>query len=331
MSEIEQVVKDAKLKPFEKALEESELYPLKAKGIDVFQLNVGRLCNQACKHCHVKASPDSTEVMEKSTFDLCLEVLQKTDIPKVDITGGAPEMNPHFQWFVQECSRLKRHVMVRCNLTIILEPDYEYLPKFYREHRVEVIASLPFYTERNVDIQRGAGTFMKSIQALQMLNEVGYGKDDSGLILNLVYNPAGAFLPPPQHAIEADFKRELARRYDITFNQLYTITNMPIGRFCNFLIRTGNYDSYMQRLIDAYNPNAAEAVMCRYTLSVGWDGTLYDCDFNQMLNMSCNHSAPKHLREFNLNKLESREIITGLHCYGCTAGAGSSCGGAVVE
>jgi len=264
-------------------------------------------------------------------LEFCLEILKNRDIQTVDITGGAPEMNPHFGWFVKKVRKLEKHVMVRCNLTVILEPGYEDLPQFFADQQIEVIGSLPYYLDRNVDAQRGKGTFNKSIKALQLLNEVGYGDEGTGLVLNLVYNPGGAFLPPSQSSIEADFKRELMRRYGIQFNSLFTIANMPIGRFYDFLQRSGNYDSYMHRLISAFNPQAAAAVMCRYTLSVGWDGRLYDCDFNQMLGINCNHGAPDHLQQFDMAELQSRRIVTGLHCYGCTAGAGSSCGGAVVD
>lgn len=331
MSELQSTNPEIKFKQFDKALEESHLFPLTATGIEVFQINFGRLCNQACLHCHVEAGPNRTEIISREVLESCLRVLRESDIPTVDITGGAPEMNPHFDWFVNEVRKLDRHVLVRCNLTILLDDGYEHLPQFYAGHTIEVVASLPYYSERFVDNQRGRGTFDKSIKALQLLNQVGYGEEESGLVLDLVYNPNGAFLPPPQASIEADFKRELWRRYGVRFNHLFTITNMPIGRFRHFLERTGNYESYMQRLIDAYNPQAAAAVMCRYTLSVGWDGTLYDCDFNQMLKMNCNHGAPNHIHNFSFEQLKNRQIVTGMHCFGCTAGAGSSCGGAVTE
>jgi radical SAM/Cys-rich protein len=319
------------LRDFDSALQDSQLFPLTATGIDIFQINFGKLCNQSCKHCHVEAGPNRTEVISRETLETCLGVLRETSIPAVDITGGTPELNPHFRWFVKEIRQLDRHVMVRCNLTIILEPGQEYLPEFYRSHEAEVVASLPYYLERVVDAQRGKGIFQKSIEGLKRLNQVGYGRENSPLMLNLVYNPGGAFLPPSQAAVEEDFKRELEHRHGIRFNSLFTIANMPIGRFLEFLKRSSNYESYMHRLVDAYNPQAAAGVMCRHTLSVGWDGTLYDCDFNQMLGLSCDHGAPEHLREFNLEKLQSRRIVTGLHCYGCTAGAGSSCGGAVLD
>ncbi|NQT27484.1 arsenosugar biosynthesis radical SAM protein ArsS [candidate division KSB1 bacterium] len=322
---------DNQFKAFETALEESGLYPLTATGIEIFQPNFGKLCNQACKHCHVGAGPDRKEKISRKTLEDCLFILKESRIPVVDITGGAPELNEHFRWFVQEVKQLNRHVMVRHNLTVMFEPGQEDLPEFFKDNEVELICSLPYYLERSVDRQRGTGVFNKSMQALKRLNALGYGMEENGLQLNLVYNPGGAFLPPSQSAIEADFKRELDHRYQIRFNHLFTIANMPIGRFRDLLEKIDNYDCYMNRLIAAYNPEAAKAVMCRDTLSIGWDGRLYDCDFNQMLGMNCNHGAPSRLSEFDLKTLNSRQIVTGLHCYGCTAGVGSSCGGAVVE
>jgi radical SAM/Cys-rich protein len=316
---------------FDVALQESRLFPLTATGIEVLQINFGKLCNQACRHCHVEAGPTRAETISLASLDACLGILSSSNIPVVDMTGGAPELNSHFRWFVEQVKALGRRMIVRSNLSIVLEPGLQDLPRFYRDHGVEVVASLPYYLERNVDAQRGEGVFHKSIEALRRLNRVGYGIDGSGLVLDLVYNPGGAFLPPPQASIERDFKRELDRRYGISFNRVLTIANMPLGRFLHFLRRTGQLESYMKRLIDAYNPPATAAVMCRYTLSVGWDGTLYDCDFNQMLELRCNHGAPTHLRAFDFDKLEARRIVTGMHCYGCTAGAGSSCGGAVLD
>ncbi|HDQ00251.1 MAG TPA: radical SAM/Cys-rich domain protein [bacterium] len=322
---------DCQFNNFDDALKESNLFPLTSTGIEVLQINFGYLCNQTCKHCHVQAGPHRTEIISKETLESCLEILRASEIPTVDITGGAPEMNPHFEWFLKETAALQRQVMVRCNLTILLESKFEHLAQFYADQRVQVIASLPYYSKRFVDTQRGKGVFDRSIQALKKLNTLGFGDETTELLLNLVYNPAGAFLPPSQAGIEADFKRELWQRHGIRFNHLFTITNMPIGRFRDFLVKTGNYESYIQRLIAAYNPQAAAGVMCRYTLSVGWDGSLYDCDFNQILELNCNHGAPDHINEFDFEELRSRQIVTGLHCYGCTAGAGSSCGGTVVE
>lgn len=301
---------------------------LTAGKLEILQVNVGKMCNQVCKHCHVDAGPDRKEIMTKETMQYCLDVLQKTAIAKVDLTGGAPEMNPNFKWFVDEIKKLDRHVMVRSNLTILQANGFEDYAEFMAKHNVEIISSLPYYKASFTDKQRGDGVFNKSIAAIKKLNALGYGKENSGLTLDLVYNPVGAFLPPSQHQLELDYKRELLRNFGIVFNNLYTITNMPISRFLDYLIESGNYESYMQKLIDSFNPSAALNVMCKFTLSVGWDGLLFDCDFNQMLEMNLNHGAPNHIRNFDLAKLEQRRIITGQHCYGCTAGAGSSCGGA---
>lgn len=301
---------------------------LRAGKVEILQVNVGKMCNQVCKHCHVDAGPDRKEIMTKETMQYCLDVLQKTAIAKVDLTGGAPEMNPNFKWFVDEIKKLDRHVMVRSNLTILQANGFEDYADFMAKHNVEIISSLPYYKASFTDKQRGDGVFDKSIAAIKKLNELGYGKDNTALTLDLVYNPVGAFLPPSQHQLEQDYKRELLRNFGIVFNNLYTITNMPISRFLDYLIESGNYESYMQKLIDSFNPSAALNVMCKFTLSVGWDGALFDCDFNQMLEMNLNHGAPNHIRDFDLAKLEQRRIITGQHCYGCTAGAGSSCGGA---
>lgn len=301
---------------------------LTAGKIEILQVNVGKMCNQVCKHCHVDAGPDRREIMTKETMQYCLDVLRKTEISKVDLTGGAPEMNPNFRWFVDEIKKLNRHVMVRSNLTILQANGFEDYAEFMAKHTVEIISSLPYYKASFTDKQRGDGVFDKSIAAIKKLNELGYGKENTGLTLDLVYNPVGAFLPPSQHQLELDYKRELLRNFGIVFNNLYTITNMPISRFLDYLLESGNYESYMQKLIDSFNPSAALNVMCKFTLSVGWDGLLFDCDFNQMLEMNLNHGAPNHIRNFDLAKLEQRRIITGQHCYGCTAGAGSSCGGA---
>jgi radical SAM/Cys-rich protein len=315
--------------PFREKMRAVGLDPLRATGITVFQINVGKLCNQTCHHCHVDAAPDRREIMTYETARLCLAALSRTDIPIVDLTGGAPELNPNFRWLVQEATRLGRHVMDRCNLTVLQLPSQEDLAEFLAQNEVEVIASLPYYRPAQTDAQRGEGVFDKSIGVLRKLNSLGYGKEGTGLTLNLVYNPVGAYLPPKQAGIEAQFKRELARHHDVAFNHLYTITNMPISRFLEFLLASGNYEGYMERLVNAFNPGAAAGVMCRYTLSVGWDGTLYDCDFNQMLDLPIGYSGPGHIRDFDLTRLQSRRIVTGNHCYGCTAGAGSSCGGSI--
>jgi radical SAM/Cys-rich protein len=304
--------------------------PLKPTGIDVLQLNVGYVCNQTCSHCHVDAGPDRRESMTRQTMQQCLDALDRTPITTVDITGGAPELNPHFTWLVAELSSRRKHIMVRCNLTVILSnKKYHDLPDFFRSHRVEVVASLPYYSATRTDGQRGEGVFSKSIEALKMLNAVGYATRPE-LMLNLVYNPSGAFLPGSQKALEADFKRMLRARHNIEFNNLFVITNMPINRFLDYLMRSGNYEAYMHRLVNAFNPEAAAQVMCRNTISVGWDGRLYDCDFNQMLGLEVHSSAPRHIKDFNLEELGRRDIVLNQHCYGCTAGAGSSCGGSIV-
>ena len=315
--------------PFEEKMRTARLDPLLALGITVFQINVGKLCNQTCHHCHVDAGPDRKEAMTRETAELCVRALAKTDIPNLDITGGAPELNPNFRWLVEQAVALGRHVIDRCNLSVLLVPAQADLANFLAQHRVEVIASLPYFREAQTDAQRGSGVFAKSIAALRKLNEQGYGQPGSGLILNLVHNPVGAFLPPKQQAVEAQFRRELERRHGVVFNNLFTITNMPIGRFLEFLLASGNYESYMQRLVSAFNPVAAAGVMCRYTISIGWDGTLYDCDFNQMLALPLGFDAPLHVRDFDATLLHERRIATRNHCYGCTAGSGSSCGGSI--
>ncbi len=317
---------------FEEKLSSSGLYPLRADGIEVLQLNVGRLCNMTCRHCHVDAGPDRTDaMMERRTFERCLEILTETDIPTVDLTGGAPELNPHSRWFVEEVHRLGRHVMDRCNLTVLLTRPNEDLPAFFAEHEVEVIASLPHFRSTNTDRQRGEGTFIASIEAMKRLNEVGYGRGDPRHRLCLVTNPVGAFLPGSQDSLEGEWKEHLEREHGVTFDALYTITNMPISRFLEFLVASDNLPGYFSRLLEAFNPGAAAGVMCRQTLSVGWDGTLYDCDFNQMLDLSVDHGAPRSIFDWDFEALSGREIVVGRHCLGCTAGAGSSCGGAIVE
>ena len=310
---------------FESKLNEMGHDPLIPTGIDIFQINVGKMCNQVCAHCHVDAGPDRKEIMTKETMQQCLDALAGTDISTIDLTGGAPEMNPHFRWFVEELSKLGKKIIVRCNLTIILaNPKYNDLPEFFKTHKINVVSSLPYFNAKRTDAQRGDGVFEKSIKALQMLNAVGYGKNDPELKLDLVYNPAGAFLPGDQMALENQFKRKLAE-YDIVFNELFCITNLPISRFLEYLVKTEKYEDYMQELANAFNPAAAVGVMCRSTISIGWDGYMYDCDFNQMLELKVN--GPQHIADFDLSTLESREIIVNQHCYGCTAGAGSSCGG----
>jgi radical SAM/Cys-rich protein len=299
---------------------------LTTTAIKVLQINVGKLCNQTCRHCHVDAGPDRKEVMTRETAEECMRALAQTDIGIVDITGGAPELNPAFRYIVEESRALGRRVIDRCNLTVLNLRSQADLVDFLARHDVEVVASLPYFQSRQTDAQRGEGVFGSSIEALQKLNAAGYA-NGGGKKLTLVYNPVGAFLPPRQTSIEVDFRRELKRRYAIDIDGVYTITNMPISRFLEFLLETGNYERYMQKLIDAYNPEAADGVMCRTMVSVGWDGILYDCDFNQMLDLSVEKRAGRHIRDFDLSKQVGRRIMTGRHCFGCTAGAGSSCGG----
>jgi len=315
--------------PFGRRLAQAGLGPLHATGLTTLQLNLGKVCNQTCRHCHVDAGPDRRERMSADTADQCLAALARTDIPTVDLTGGAPELNPNFRRLVAQSRALGRHVIDRCNLTVLLVPSHADLADFLAAHQVEIVASLPSFHASHTDAQRGEGVFAQSLEALRRLNHRGYGRPNSGLTLTLVYNPGGAFLPPPQAATETRFKHELRRRYGVEFTRLYTLTNMPISRFLEFLIASGNYEDYMARLAQAFNPAAATGVMCRSTLSVGWDGTLYDCDFNQMLALPVTPDAPRHIRDFDPARLQSRRIVTHNHCYGCTAGAGSSCGGSL--
>ena len=317
-------------RPFEEALVEAGLFPLRATGIDVFQINVGRKCNQTCRHCHVDAGPERTEMMSDAVVDRCLEVIEGSPIPTLDITGGAPELHKRWREIVRRAAAAGKHVMDRCNLTITQLPNYRYLPEFFAEHRVHVVASLPHFRQKGTDTQRGDGVFEQSIAALQQLNALGYGKPGTGLLLDLVTNPVGTFLPGSQGMLEAEWKRQMARLYGVEFSSLYTITNMPVSRFLEFLEEGGALDAYMERLVTAFNPAAARGVMCRNTLSVGYDGTLYDCDFNQMLDLPVHPAAPRTIFDFELAALANREIVLGPHCFGCTAGAGSSCGGATV-
>lgn len=307
-------------------------FPLRAKDVEIFQINVGKMCNQVCKHCHVDAGPDRKEIMTRETMQICLDILSESTIKTVDLTGGAPELNPDFRWFVEEIRALGKHIIVRCNLTIILaNKRFNDLPEFFEKHQIEVVSSLPSFTQDRTDRQRGDGVFEDSIKALQLLNGVGYGMEGTGLILNLVYNPAGAFLPPDQGALEREYKVELKNRFDVSFNNLFAITNMPISRYLDYLLNTGNYNNYMDKLIAAFNPAAVKNVMCRNTISVSWDGYLYDCDFNQMLDLKVSCQESQHLSTYLAESINNRSIILKQHCYGCTAGAGSSCGGTVAE
>lgn len=316
---------------FAERLGSAGLSPLEATGIEVLQINVGKLCNQTCRHCHVDAGPDRREIMTREIMELCLDAMDRGAIPTLDITGGAPEMNPHFRWLVTEARRRRRRVIDRCNLTILLAPGYHDLAEFLAGQQVEIVASLPCYGPENTDRQRGEGVFEKSVAALRRLNELGYGRPDRDLILTLVYNPLGPSLPPPQASLEAAYRRELGERYGIVFNRLYTITNMPVSRFLDDLLASGRYEEYMRKLVAAFNPVAAAGVMCRTLLSVNWDGMLSDCDFNQMLGLNLAPGLPRHIRDFDPQVLAQRRIVTGQHCYGCTAGHGSGCHGAIAS
>lgn len=320
------------LVPFQQKLEHIGLYPLKPTALEIFQINTGKMCNQVCKHCHVDAGPDRKEIMKRETMQQCLDVLAINPyFTTVDLTGGAPEMNPDFRWFVKEIKKINSSIkiIVRCNLTIIrANKKYFDLPEFFKQYHIEVVSSLPFYSKDRTDRQRGDGVFDESIKALQMLNAVGYGLAGSNLILNLVYNPAGAFLPPSQSTMEKEFKDSLKKDFGISFHSLFAITNLPISRFLDYLLQTCNYEKYMEKLLAAFNPATATNVMCRNTLSIGWDGFIYDCDFNQMLELKVDCNS-KHISHFNKAELINRSIVVNQHCFGCTAGAGSSCGGAL--
>lgn len=322
---------DARFPAFAQKIGEHGHAALRPTGVDVFQINIGKLCNQTCAHCHVDAGPDKkAENMSRETLETCLQILARhPGIQTVDITGGAPEMNPNFRWFVEECRRLGKKVMNRCNLTIIeANPKYHDLPAWFGQNGVHIVSSLPHFSRTRTDAQRGDGVFEDSVAALQKLNASGYGHAGTGLMLDLVYNPSGAFLPGSQSGLEREFRQQLYRRFGIVFNSLFAITNMPISRFLDYLLQSGNYESYMETLVNAFNPATVAGVMCRNTISVSWDGYLHDCDFNQMLGLRI-ASQRTHIRDFDLPDLLRRDIVLNQHCYGCTAGAGSSCGGEV--
>jgi radical SAM/Cys-rich protein len=305
---------------------------LQRRAVDALQVNLGRYCNLACVHCHVESGPNRTEMMSRETVDGVLRFLASTNIPTLDITGGAPELHPDFDYLVQSACHLERHVMDRCNLTVIFEPGKEYLPEFFKDHAVELVCSLPCYSRENVDKQRGKGTFDASIRALQILNQIGYGQSDSKLVLNLVYNSVGPHLPPPQAQLEQDYKRILGEQFGIFFNHLFCLTNMPITRYATHLKLRGEYSRYMELLESNFNFATLDEVMCRNLLSVGWEGAIYDCDFNQMLDLPVRDSAgkPLNIASLTLDQVAGQSIIVGNHCYACTAGSGSSCGGALV-
>lgn len=317
--------------PFARKLEQSGFPDLRARRVDTLQVNLGWRCNQACRHCHLAAGPGRPEQMGPAAVEAVIAAAARWAIPVVDLTGGSPEINPHFEYLVQSLDRLGVHLLVRCNLTILLEPDKEHLPEFFREHRVELVCSLPYFQEDPVDRLRGPGVFRKSLEALHRLNRVGYGAGDSGLKLHLMYNPGGAYLPPEQGDLEDRFQREMKERYGIDFNQLYTLLNMPIGRFKEYLEKSSNYERYMGKLAAGFNPATVTGLMCRNLISVSWEGRLFDCDFNQALNLPLAAGLPQTIWEFDLPSLETRPINLGDHCYGCTAGVGSSCGGCLAR
>jgi radical SAM/Cys-rich protein len=326
------IFKSGELPTFAQKIEETGQFPLRPRTLEILQINVGYMCNQVCEHCHVDAGPDRTEIMTKETMMLCLDVIKNTKAHTLDLTGGAPEMNPNFRWFVDEASKAGiKDFIVRSNLTIIrANKKYHDLPQFFKDHNVHVVSSMPHWTRGKTDKQRGDGVFDKSIKALQELNAIGYGMPGSDLRLDLVYNPTGAFLPADQSGLERDFKKGLMDDFGIEFHNLFAITNLPISRFLDYLIASENYEDYMYSLVEAYNPAAVKNVMCTNTISISWDGWLYDCDFNQMLDLKI-ASKVKHISEYNEEIINDRDIIISQHCYGCTAGAGSSCQGAVTE
>lgn len=327
----EGVFENGELPTFARKLIEIGKPTLKPTELEILQINVGYMCNQTCKHCHVDAGPDRKEIMTRETMSHIIEVLKKSNIKTLDLTGGAPEMNPDFRWFVEQASPLVDEIIVRSNLTIITaNKKYFDLPLFFAQNKVRVVSSLPFYNADKTDRQRGEGVFEKSIDGLHMLNKVGYGRPETGLFLDLVYNPTGAFLPAAQESLQAEFKKALKEEFDIEFNHLFCITNLPISRFLEYLVASENYEDYMDKLVEAFNPAAVDGVMCKNTLSVNWKGELFDCDFNQMLELPLAGKAPKHIKELDLNTINDRNIVVNQHCYGCTAGAGSSCQGSLV-
>lgn len=312
---------------FSEKLKTNNQFPLRPAMIEILQLNLGYMCDLTCEHCHVDAGPDRKEIMTKETLEQVLKIVDQTEVKTVDLTGGAPEMNPHFIWLVEELSKRNVKTIVRSNLTILVSnKKFKTYPEFFKNHKVEVIASMPCYTKENVDKQRGSGVFNRSIEALHNLNALGYGIEGTDLKLHLVYNPGGASLPPDQKSLENDYKVRLKEDWDIAFNNLFTITNLPISRYLDFLLAANKYEDYMETLINAFNPLAAENVMCKNTLSVDWEGYLYDCDFNQMLKLKV-ASERQYISSFDYHAIMDRTIVTGQHCYGCTAGAGSSCQG----
>lgn len=322
---------EIKILPFSDKLREADLCPLRSEYIGVLQINVGLRCNFLCSHCHVDAGPRRHELMSRDTFETCMIIAACPGITTIDITGGSPEMNPDLAWFILKASALGKHLIVRSNCAILLDPAYSHFIDLYAQNRIEIMVALPCYVKQNTDTQRGKDSYEKIISAIKQLNTLGYGADGTGLVLNIVHNPIGAYLPSSQQELEHDYKTRLRADHGIRFNNLFCITNNPIGRFLDFLLASGKYDEYMRMLARSFNPAAAKRVMCRTMLSVGWDGTLYDCDFNQALGLPVNHGAPCHISVFDLKKLSHREIMVRNHCYACTAGQGSSCQGILKE
>lgn len=321
---------DARGGDFEAYVRDSGFAEFSPGDLEIFQINIGKLCNMTCRHCHVDAGPDRTENMTRATVDLVLAALDRTSVHTVDITGGAPELNPHFRYLVDACIARGKHVIDRCNLTVLLLPKLADLPQWFAERGVEVVCSLPHHRARNTDAQRGDGTYEKSIRALELLNDAGYGQGDPRRVLTLMTNPAGAFLAPDQATTETQWKESLRRHWGVSFDRLIALNNMPISRFLEWLEETGNLKGYMQKLLDSFNASSLSGVMCRNTISVSWDGWVYDCDFNQMLEMHATDRTGQrlHIADYDPRRAGARQIKTARHCFGCTAGAGSSCGGA---
>jgi radical SAM/Cys-rich protein len=314
---------------FIQKMKEVGAFPLKPRSLEILQINVGYMCNMECSHCHVDSSPRRKEITPRHILEKCLEVIDSNPtIKTVDLTGGAPEMNPDFQWLIQELAKRDLETIVRSNLTILVEGKFKTYPAFLAENKVTIISSLPCYTEENTDAQRGDGTFNRSIQALKILNELGYGKTPE-LPLHLVYNPGGPFVAPNQAKLQADYKRELGDRFGIEFHNLYTITNLPISRYMEFLEGKGKLNSYIEVLANSFNPSTTNAVMCTNTLSVDWNGNLFDCDFNQILKLPVAVRKSRNIMDFDAEELANRTLVFNQHCFGCTAGEGSSCQGAL--
>jgi len=309
---------------FTETLRKIRRFPLRAEGIDTLQVNLGYRCNLACKHCHVQAGPLRTEMMARADIESVIHALDDSPIDILDLTGGAPELHPDFRFLVTTARAIGCHVMVRSNLAIFFDHNQAYLPAFYSENNVEVVASLPYFRAANVDAVRGDGIFKKCIAALQLLNDHGYGQADNKLKVHLVHNPRGAFLPPYQESLEGRYRKALLENFGVRFNRLYTLANMPLGRFKDFLIASGGYDAYLEKLQKAFNPVTLDGIMCRRMLSVGWDGTLADCDFNLVVGLKVESSYPGHIRDFDYEPLSRRQIVLSEHCFGCTAGQGST-------